>query len=75
MRKDTLEHTLSNLATGAYALVVHALFAELVLCVIKPPNFGTCGDTREEEEAAQCDGEANATILSTLADMPAGRKG
>lgn len=66
VRKDTLEHSLPNLATGTHTLVVHALLAKLVLRVLEPPDLGAGRDAREEEETADSNGKADAAVCTLL---------
>ena len=75
MRKDALEHALPDLTTRSHTLIVHALFAKLVLRVFEPPDLGTRGNTREEKEAAKGDRKTDATILFTLANKPEEKRG
>lgn len=71
--EDSFEHTLADLGAFPDTVALHARLSELLLRLLKPPDTRAGGQTREQEESGNCNGETNDTIDD---EYPApGRKG
>lgn len=62
MCEDTLEHSLPDLAALLCALALHACNGKFALIFGKPPDLGTSGEARVEEEARDTNRQADRTV-------------
>lgn len=60
--EDTFEHTLADLGAFSDAIVLHARKGELLLLLLEPPDARAGGQTWEEEETSNGNGEADDAI-------------